>query len=272
MSFDDVPGRARREIVDSFDARAAGYANNQWHRRCAERLVGLCRLGQGLRVLDAATGTGFAALAASTVVGPEGHVVGVDLSPGMLREARAAVAQAQRTNVELVEGDVVDLPQYSSGSFDVVTCAAGLLYLPVAEALREWHRLLVPDGIVAFSSMRAGSPRAGQLFRNCAAAYGVTLQDPSEPVGSVDACTQVLEDAGFEPIRIATETIEFTPADLRFAWESNLGSAGHGAVRQLGAAELASFERQYRETIEREARDNPHLLGQAGILYAIGRR
>ena len=107
MSFDDVPGRARREIVDSFDARAAGYANNQWHRRCAERLVGLCRLGQGLRVLDAATGTGFAALAASTAVGPEGHVVGIDLSPGMLREARAAVARAKLTNVELVEGDVV---------------------------------------------------------------------------------------------------------------------------------------------------------------------
>lgn len=272
MSIDDPRAHARRETAELFDARAAGYANNQWHRRCAEQLVALCRLRPAQRVLDAATGTGFAAMAAASVVGASGHVVGVDISTGMLREARAAVARAKLANVELVEADAVRLPQYESASFDVVTCAAGLLYLPVSDALREWHRLLAPGGVVAFSTMRAGSPRAGQLFRNCAAAFGVTLHDPSEPLGSVEACRQVLENAGFEPVRIASELIEFTPEDLRGAWEANVRSAGHGAVRQLGAGDLASFERQYRQVLEREARDNPRGLAQAGILYAVGRR
>lgn len=83
-----------RAIAESFDARAAAYAFSGWHRRAAERLVALCALRPGDRVLDAATGTGFAALAAARVVGPEGRVVGVDISPGMLRQARAAVAAA----------------------------------------------------------------------------------------------------------------------------------------------------------------------------------
>lgn len=73
------------EIAATFDTRAGSYAKNDWHRRCAERLVALCDLPVGCRVLDACTGTGFAALAAAQAVGPEGRVYGVDVSDGMLR-------------------------------------------------------------------------------------------------------------------------------------------------------------------------------------------
>lgn len=262
----------RSQAVASFDARAANYARNEWHRRCAEQLVALCPLEPGQRVLDAATGTAFAALAVAHDVGPDGQVVAVDISPGMLREARAAVEQSGLTNIELVEADVVHLPQYESGSFDAITCAAGLLYLPVADALREWRRLLKPGGIVAFSTMRAGSPRAGQLFRNCAAAFGVILHDPSEPLGSAEACRQALETAGLEPTRIVSEIIEFTPQDLEGAWESNFGSAGHSAVRQLTVDQQAALKERYLHALDREARDNARGLAQAGILYAIGCR
>lgn len=261
-----------QRIAASFDERAANYARNEWHERCAEQLVALCRIAPGQRVLDAATGTGFAALAAARAVGPSGRVVGVDISPGMLREARLAVAESGLTNIDLVEGDVVHLSQYESATFDGVTCAAGLLYMPVGDALQEWRRLLKPGGFVAFSTMRAGSPRAGQLFRNCAAAFGVTLNDPSEPLGSAEACRQTLEDAGLEPVRIVSEIVEFTPQDLEGAWESNVGSAGHDAVRQLGEAELAQLKQRYLRVLAHEARANADGLSQAGILYAIGRR
>ena len=77
-------------MAAAFNTRAASYCRNEWHRTCAERLVALCEIPAGCRVLDACTGTGFAALAVARVVGREGRVVGVDVSAGMLVEAERA--------------------------------------------------------------------------------------------------------------------------------------------------------------------------------------
>ena len=45
-------------IAELFDARAARYARDDWHRRYAEQLVAITPLRPGDRVLDAGTGTG----------------------------------------------------------------------------------------------------------------------------------------------------------------------------------------------------------------------
>jgi ubiquinone/menaquinone biosynthesis C-methylase UbiE len=68
------------QIADIFNARAARYANDEWHRRYAEQLVDVTPLRTGDRVLDAGTGTGFAACAIARRVGPTGHVLGVATS------------------------------------------------------------------------------------------------------------------------------------------------------------------------------------------------
>src|SRR5688500_5360294 len=175
------------DIADGFNRRAASYAKNDWHRRCAERLVALCRIQRGERVLDAGTGTGFAAIAAAREVGPDGHVLGIDVSSGMLREAREAVDAAGLRHIDLREGDATRLPDLTAASLDVVTCAAALLYMPVAAALEEWHRLLKEGGRVAFSTMCSGSPPAGRIFRECAQAFGLSLRDPSAELGSPSA-------------------------------------------------------------------------------------
>jgi SAM-dependent methyltransferase len=99
--------------------------------------------------------------------------------PGMLDRAHAAIESAGVTNVELLQADACDLPQFQSASFDIVVCAAALLYMPVQRALAEWYRLLKPGGTVGVSTMRAGFPQAGQLFRDCAAELCVRLNDPS---------------------------------------------------------------------------------------------
>ena len=262
----------RRDIVASFDARAATYAANVWHQRCAERLVERCRLRAGDRVLDAGTGTGFAALAAARAVGSNGRVHGIDLSAGMLREARTAMSTAGVTNVELLEGDATQLQQFEAGTFDAVTCAAGLLYMPVADALREWHRVLKAGGLVAFSTMTAGSPPAARLFRSCAAGFGVALSDPSEPLGSIDACRRALGTAGFEGVDVVSDTVEFTAADLALAWESNIRSATHRDVQRLDPQTLTALQHAYAEAMAREEHQRPSALLQAELLYAMGRR
>ena len=172
------------DIAASFDVRASTYNKNDWHRLCAEQLVAFCEIGSGQSVLDAGTGTGFTAIAAARAVGPQGRVVGIDVSPGMLRVTSGHTGDPTAAAIQWEQGNAVDLPAYASGTFDAVLCAAALLYMPVAKALGEWHRLLVPGGCVAFSSMRTGHPLGGAIFRQCAASFGTRLKDPSEPLGS----------------------------------------------------------------------------------------
>ena len=259
-------------IAETFSARAASYALSHWHKRCAERLVELSRLRQGDHVLDAATGTGFAAFAAARAVGREGHVRGVDISSGMLREARATLGNAGLTNMEFIEADAVRLPHLPDKTFDVVTCAAGLLYMSATDALREWYRLLKENGHVAFSTMRAGSPKAGRIFRDCAAALGVSLRDPSEPLGSASACRLALEAAGFETVEIVEEPITFTPEDLSRAWDSNFRSPAHADVRRLTDDEQRALKGMYLSALAREEAHNPEALSRSDVLYAMGRR
>jgi ubiquinone/menaquinone biosynthesis C-methylase UbiE len=260
------------EIAASFDKRAPSYRDSDWHRDSARRLVDLCRLPPGARVLDAGTGTGFAALHAARQVGGGGHVVGVDISEGMLAEARAAAALAEQTNVEFTRCDATGLAQFPDASFDAITCATALIYIPVSDGLREWHRLLRRGGIIGFSTMHAGFPVAARLFRSCAAEYGLALQDPCEPLGSSAACLEALEDAGFIGAEVVTEEQEFSRRDIAKAWESNLRAPGHAAARQLPAEALAELEQRYFALMAAEVEADPVRLLHSKMLYAVGRR
>jgi ubiquinone/menaquinone biosynthesis C-methylase UbiE len=262
----DVPN-----VAASFDARAASYSGNEWHQRCAERLVSLCQLQPGQAVLDAGTGTGFAALAAARAVGPNGRLCGVDVSTGMLAVARAAKVSPGVAAVEWEQGDATQLSGHAPAEFDVVLCAAALLYMPVSTALREWYRLLKPGGLVAFTTMRAGSPVAGQIFRNCAAEFGLSLRDPSADLGSEDACRSVLLRAGFTISRILSEAVDFSGQDRTLGWESNLRSAAHADALRLGAVDQSRLRVRYEAALAEEERQHPGALGRAEVLYAMGR-
>jgi ubiquinone/menaquinone biosynthesis C-methylase UbiE len=256
-------------VAVRFDRRAPTYNRNDWHRRSAERLVDLLQVASGDRVLDAGTGTGFAAIAAAR---KGARVVGVDLSSGMLEQARRYVDEFRLNEVELVQGDATALPQYESGSFDVVIGATVLLYMPADRALKEWRRLLRPGGLVGLSVMRAGSPRASEIFRACARRLGAQVDDPSAPLGSVVAVQAALRTAGFDHITLMEESIDFMPVDLSMAWESNLRSVGHEAAQDLSPADQETLKAMFlAEMSEELARDEPSLL-KADMLYAVAQR
>jgi SAM-dependent methyltransferase len=199
-------------------------------------------------------------------------VVGVDISEGMLNEARAAASASAVTNLDLVQCDATALARFPDGAFDAVTCATSLLYIPVSEGLSEWRRLLRDGGVIGFSTIQAGFPVAARLFRSCAAEYGVVLEDPCAALGSSAASLQALGDAGFVGGEVVTEELEFSSRDLDRAWESNLRSAAHEAVRALPADTLAELEQRYRALLAAEMEADPARLLQSRMLYALGRR
>jgi SAM-dependent methyltransferase len=220
-------------------------------------------------VLDAGVGTGFAAIAAAKRVGPGGRVVGVDVSPGMLQRAQVAVEAAGRRNIELLQADACDLPDLPADSFDAVICSAALLYLPVHRALTEWRRLLRPGGTISFSTMRAGFPQAGQLFRDCVAEFGVQLADPSAALGSEASTAAALRQAGFAEITVVADRVLLSNVDFSSAWESNLLSAAHGEVRSLPAASLDTLRSRFEQALDEARRGDPS-FAVADVLYAYG--
>jgi len=261
-----------RAVAAAFNERAANYATSHWHRQHAEQLVALAELKPGSQVLDAGTGTGFAAVALARRLGPSGRVTAVDVSAGMLDRARVALDAQGLPNVELLEGDATDLSSLPASSFDAVICSAALLYMPVEKALAEWHRLLTPGGLIGFSAMRTGYPKVGRLFRDCAKEFGVGLDDPSAPLGSEERARAALAAAGFREIAIASGEVTFSAHDLAMAWESNLRSAAHGAVRNLSLDRQEALRARFEAALHRARAEDEWSVTRAEVLYAFGRK
>lgn len=101
-------------------------------------------------ILDVATGTGRLPLALLRERF-RGQIVGLDLSRGMLRQARRKLA-AYSDQVSLLWQDASYLP-FSDGTFDAVTCLESLEFMPrPREALSEMVRVLAPGGVLLLTN------------------------------------------------------------------------------------------------------------------------
>ena len=143
--YGDERGR-RHFLRDLFDGNARDYdyverllalGSGSWYRRHALLRAGLA---PGMHVLDVATGTGLVAREAMAIIGPEGTVVGLDPSAGMLAEAHRLLP------MRLVRGRGERLP-LRDASFDFVSMGFALRHVTDLNALfGEFHRVLKPGG------------------------------------------------------------------------------------------------------------------------------
>jgi SAM-dependent methyltransferase len=129
----------------------------------AEQLCDTADLHAGWRVLDVATGSGNAAIAAAR------HgcdAVGVDYVPALLDRGRRRAA-VEGLEVELLEGDAESLP-FPDASFDAVTSVFGSMFAPDhAQAAAELLRVCRPGGTIALASWTPDG-FIGELFRTVA--------------------------------------------------------------------------------------------------------
>ncbi len=93
-------------VVAEFNAMADTFDTRHFLRISAHRLVDCMTLPAGAQVLDVATGTGWAALAAAQRVGPTGSV-GIDLAPALLERAKQKAAAAGLTQVAFRTGGLM---------------------------------------------------------------------------------------------------------------------------------------------------------------------
>ena len=173
-----------------FDASADNYDDDPHHLVIARLLVaGLRPVPEPDLVVDVATGTGFAAIAALETLSPR-RVVAIDISPWMIEKA---AAKTGRVEWRVAPAVPLDLPD---GVADVVLCASAL-HLIGASALPEWRRVLRPGGQVAFSIPMAADFHPSPEF---AASLPTDLAVPADEAGA----ERISRAAGFESARVTT--------------------------------------------------------------------
>ena len=130
-----------------FEARRSLYAHLRPPRDFGEWALGHLDLAPGATVLDVGCGPGHY-LAALVARDPAGAVVGIDLSTGMLREAR------ERSGVRAVAGASAAALPFTDDAFDAVLAMHMLYHVPdVAGAIAELRRVLRPGGVLLASTL-----------------------------------------------------------------------------------------------------------------------
>jgi SAM-dependent methyltransferase len=118
----------------------------------------LGRLEPGEVVLDVGSGAGNDSLVAAQMVGPDGSVTGIDMTPEMLAKARAAAAEMGATNVTFVGGEAETLP-FEDESFDVVISNGVIDLTPDKDAVfSEINRVLRPGGRIQVADVTIQNP------------------------------------------------------------------------------------------------------------------
>lgn len=213
----------KQQILNDFNNRS-NY-ENEFHKRAATRLVELAKLQPGQHVLDIATGTGLAAIAAAHIVGSTGCVLGTDFALGMLRQAQQKGKALGLTNTKFEEVDA-DEQKLRESQFDAILCSSAIVYLTdIPSSIRQWHSALKPGGVVAFSCLAETSPSASALFREVVQRHGITIPNPNELLGTPERCCRILEKIELKEISVTVEQLGFYLQDAETGWAGNAKSA-----------------------------------------------
>jgi SAM-dependent methyltransferase len=221
-------------IIDQFGKQAASFARLPGHEDATRLLIEMGQVGSDSDVLDVACGPGLVACAAGVRAR---HVVGVDLTPAMIEQARALQSRLGLRNVEWILGDASCLP-FSADTFSVVLTRYSLHHFtdPVT-VVAEMVRVARPGGSVVVADL--------VLPPGKASAYDAMekLRDPSH--------VRVLSNAELAELMAKVGLVELRWAGYLF--ELDLETLLRGSFPEHGGAE------RVRELFERDI--GPNRLG-----------
>ncbi len=160
-------------------------------------------------VIDLGSGAGNDAFIARHLVGEDGHVIGVDMTPDMVSSAIENGAKLGFRNVEFRLGEIEDLP-IDSNSADVVLSNCVLNLVPDKEkAFSEIYRILKPGGhfcisdVVLQGNLPEAAQRDAELYVGCVSG---ALQE--------DDYLAIIQNSGFRDINIVTKKETPIPDDV----------------------------------------------------------
>lgn len=159
--------------------------------------LAIASLQPGQTVLDLGSGAGFDAFLAARAVGPQGNVIGVDMTPAMLTKARENAVKSGLANTDFRLGEIENLP-VADASVDVILSNCVINLSPdKPRVFAEAARVLKPGGRLAISDVVALEPVPESLTNDMALYAGC-----ASGAAQVSELEQMLARSGFTEIRI----------------------------------------------------------------------
>jgi SAM-dependent methyltransferase len=172
--------------------------------------IAIAALKPGETVLDLGSGGGFDCFLAARAVGPNGKVIGVDMTPEMITRARENARKVKATNVDFRLGEIEHLP-VADGTVDAILSNCVINLSPEKEAVfGEALRVLKPGGRLAISDVVAIAPIPAELQTQAAALAGCI-----SGASPLDELKDMLTRVGFVNIEV---TIKPNSAAIVDSW------------------------------------------------------
>lgn len=269
--MDDQQRKA--QLKKTFDTVADGYGSRgmEFFHNAAAHLPRVLKLQGHEHLLDVATGTGIAATAIAPHL-PLGKVTGIDLSEGMLAQARARAQSLGLTNIELHAMDMQDIG-FDNARFDAANCSFGLFFLPDMTSLLQHIASKVKSGgqVVACSFTQDSFAPNGDLFLERIQRYGIA----PPPLTWKNICTEeqfrtLYASAGLSDVETQRHDVGYFLNDAEAWWRVIWYAGFRGLVAQLSETQLAQFKQEHLAEIS-ALRTGQGIPLNVGALFASGR-
>jgi len=241
-------------IAQGFDTVAPGYEHPSlnFFPQTAERMVEYLGLRPQHQLLDVCTGTGLVALKAAEKL-QAGKVTGIDLSAGMLQQARNNASRKNINNAEFIQMDLDDL-QFPDHSFDVVTSSFGLFFLEdMTQGLDNMRRMVRPGGQLAISSFAgtAFSPMA-DMFIQSYESLGREIPPLSwKRLATEELIREQFRAVNLSRLKVYHEPLGYQMTDPQMWWDVVWNAGWRSFINLLSEQEQREFRQQHLSEISR---------------------
>jgi len=265
----------KRFITETFNTVANGYDNPslRYFSLTAAKLPQYFYFQGHEHVLDAATGTGSAALTLAAAL-PQGKVTAVDMSEGMLTQAKNKAYQKGIQNIQFSLMDVENLA-FAENTFDHINCSFGMFFLEDMEGLlAHFVEKLKPGGkfVSCCFTLDSFQPNAN-LFYERIERFGVEIpQDMGfKRLSDEVKSTALYEAANLQNIKTHQIDVSFSHENAEEWWDVVWFAGFRGFVEQLDESSLAQFKQEHLNEIS-ELSTESGIPFKVEVIFTIGEK
>lgn len=249
-----------------------GTGSLRFFENAASHLPDLLQLDGDEKLLDIATGTGLAsALLASHL--PDGQVIGIDLSEGMLEKAQSRANKLGLNNIDFKQMDMTRM-DFPENHFDVINASFGVFFVEDMEQLvQHVSSRLKPGGRFITTHFAKGSmaPMQG-LVMDRLQKYGVEVPNVSWlQLDNEEANRKLYETAGFTNITHSRNQVGYYLNNAQDWWDVVWWAGYRGFVNQIPEHQAEQFKQEHLDEIN-ELADDEGIYFNVEVIHTIGEK